>query len=64
MAHKLVSAKLERKPGSGGYLASLKEDGDIRFFAIDLEKLKTSDEFLDNIQSKQSSLGLNFDKLF
>jgi len=64
MAHKLVQSKLFRKPGTGGFLASLKEDGDIRFFAIDLEKLKTNDDFLSNFQSKQSSLGLNFDKLF
>ena len=64
MAHQLVSSKLERKPGTGGYLASLKESGDIRFFAIDLEKLKTNEDFLSNFQSKQSSLGLNFDKLF
>ena len=64
MAHQLVSSKLERKPGTGGYLASLKVSGDIRFFAIDLEKLKTNEDFLSNFQSKQSSLGLNFDKLF
>tara|TARA_R100000734_G_C3296061_1_gene87223 strand:+ start:40 stop:1023 length:984 start_codon:yes stop_codon:yes gene_type:complete len=64
MAHKLVQSKLFRKPGTGGFLASLKEDGDVRFFAIDLEKLKASDDFLSNFQSKQSSLGLNFDKLF
>ena len=64
MAHELVTAKLKRKPGTGGFLASLKESGDVRFFAIDLEKLKTSDDFLSNFQSKQSSLGLNFDKLF
>lgn len=64
MAHQLVQSKLFRKPGTGGFLASLKEDGDVRFFAIDLEKLKTNDDFLSNFQSKQSSLGLNFDKLF
>jgi hypothetical protein len=64
MAHELVSSKLSRKPGDKGFLASLKEDGDVRFFAIDLEKLKTNDDFLNNFQSKQSSLGLNFDKLF
>tara|TARA_R110002020_G_scaffold73487_2_gene188347 strand:- start:257 stop:1240 length:984 start_codon:yes stop_codon:yes gene_type:complete len=64
MAHQLVQSKLFRKPGTGGFLASLKESGDVRFFAIDLEKLKTNDDFLNNFQSKQSSLGLNFDKLF
>ena len=64
MAHQLVSSKLERKPGPGGFLASLKESGDIRFFAIDLEKLKANDEFLSNFKSAQSALGLNFDKLF
>jgi hypothetical protein len=64
MAHKLVSAKIERKPGTGGYLASLKESGDVKFFYVDLDKLKTNDDFLSNFQTKQSSLGLNFDKLF
>ena len=64
MAHQLVSSKLERKPGPGGFLASLKESGDVRFFAIDLEKLKANDEFLSNFKSSQSALGLNFDKLF
>jgi hypothetical protein len=64
MAHQLVSSKLSRKPGNGGFLASLKESGDVRFFAIDLEKLKANDEFLSNFKSSQSALGLNFDKLF
>tara|TARA_B100000900_G_C20517536_1_gene690739 strand:- start:271 stop:1254 length:984 start_codon:yes stop_codon:yes gene_type:complete len=64
MAHELVTAKLKRKPGTGGFLASLKEDGDVRFFAVDLEKLKTDDNFLSNFKSAQSALALNFDKLF
>ena len=64
MAHELVTSKLKRKPGTGGFLASLKESGDVRFFAVDLEKLKTDDNFLSNFKSAQSSLALNFDKLF
>lgn len=64
MAHKLVTSKLKRKPGQNGFLASLKESGDIRFFAVDLEKLKTNNDFLSNFKSAQSSLALNFDKLF
>ena len=64
MAHQLVSSKLERKPGPGNFLASIMESGDMRFFAIDLEKLKANDEFLSNFKSSQSALGLNFDKLF
>ena len=64
MAHQLVSSKLERKPGPGNFLASIMESGDMRFFAIDLEKLKANDEFLSNFKSAQSALGLNFDKLF
>ena len=64
MAHKLVSSKLKRKPGDGNFLASVLENGDVRFFAIDLEKMKNDDDFLSNFQSRQSSLGLNFDKLF
>ena len=64
MAHELVTSKLKRKPGNKGFLASLKESGDIRFFAVDLEKLKTNNDFLSNFKSSQSSLALNFDKLF
>ncbi len=64
MAHELVTSKLKRKPGNKGFLASLKESGDVRFFAVDLEKLKTNDDFLSNFKSAQSSLALNFDKLF
>ena len=64
MSHRLVSAKLSRKPGTGGFLASVLEDGGVRFFAIDLEKMKNNDDFLNNFRSSQSSLGLNFDKLF
>jgi len=64
MAHQLVSSKLSRKPRDKGFLASLKESGDVRFFAVDLEKLKTNDDFLNNFKSAQSSLALNFDKLF
>ena len=64
MSHRLVSAKLSRKPGDGKFLASVLESGDVRFFVIDLEKMKNNDDFLKNFQSRQSSLGLNFDKLF
>ena len=64
MAHKLVSSKLSRKPGNGGYLANVLKDGDIRFFAIDLEKVKDSDALLSDFNVKQSAIYVNFSKLF
>ena len=64
MAHKMVSSKLGRKPGPGGYLANVLSNGDCKFYSIDLEKVKTSDDFLKNFGVTQSSMGMNFFKIF
>lgn len=64
MAHKLVSSKLSRKPGNGGYLANVLKNGDVKFFAIDLDKIKDSDALLSDFNVKQSSINVNFSKLF
>ena len=64
MAHKMVSSKLGRKPGPGGYLANVLPNGNCKFYAIDLEKVKSSDDFLKNFSVAQSSMGMNFFKIF
>jgi hypothetical protein len=64
MAYKMLESKLGRKPGDGGFLANILKNGDIKFFAIDLEKLKNSDNLLDNFSTKQSAIYLNFNKVF
>jgi hypothetical protein len=64
MALKLISSKLSRKPGNGGYLANVLKNGDIRFFAIDLGKVKDSDALLSDFNVKQSAIYVNFSKLF
>ena len=64
MALLLLDSKLGRKPGNGGYLANIKTDGDIKFFAIDLEKLKGNDILLDMFKVNQSAILLKFSQLF
>jgi hypothetical protein len=64
MAYKMVESKLGRKPGSGGYLANVLKNGSIKFFKIDLSKLETNEDLLDNIAAKQSALYLDFEKMF
>jgi len=64
MAYKMLEAKLGRKPGDGGYLANILKNGDIKFFAISLDKLRSSEDLLNNFSAKQSALMLNFTKIF
>jgi hypothetical protein len=64
MALKMVSSKLSRKPGDGGYLANVLKDGDVYFFAINLKKASDSEALLSDFAVKQSAIYVNFDKLF
>jgi hypothetical protein len=64
MAYKILITKLERKPKIGGYLANVLKTGDIKFFKIDDEKLKSSETLLDDFSVKQSSIYLDFGKTF
>tara|TARA_R110001592_G_scaffold161469_1_gene394091 strand:+ start:111 stop:1094 length:984 start_codon:yes stop_codon:yes gene_type:complete len=64
MSFQLLDSKLGRKPGDGGFLADVLGNGDIKFYGIDLNKLRTSEDLLNNFGSKQSSLYLNFGALF
>jgi hypothetical protein len=64
MTLKMLTSKLGRKPGNGGYLANVLKNGDIRFFAIDLDKIEGSEALLNDFAVKQSAIYVNFDKLF
>lgn len=64
MAYKILEAKLGRKPGNGGYLANVLKNGDVKFFSINLDKLRTSKDLLNNFSAKQSAIYLNFAKVF
>ena len=64
MSFQLLDSKLGRKPGDGGFLADVLGNGDIKFYGIDLNKLRSSEDLLNNFGSKQSSLYLNFGALF
>jgi hypothetical protein len=64
MAYKMVESKLSRKPGNGGYLANVLKNGSIKFFKIDLDKVESSENLLDNFAAKQSAIYLDFGKIF
>lgn len=64
MAYKMVESKLGRKPGNGGYLANVLKNGDIKFFKIELDKVKDNEGLLDNFAVKQSAIYLDFGKIF
>jgi hypothetical protein len=64
MAYKMVESKLGRKPGNGGYLANVLKNGDIKFFKIELDKVKDNEGLLDNFAAKQSAIYLDFGKIF
>ena len=65
MAKKLIVDKLGRKPNKlgEGYLASIKLNGDCKFFSIKMEKTETP-EILNNMSVTQAALNLDFDKVF
>ena len=64
MAYKMIESKLGRKPGDGGYLANVLKNGDIKFFKIELDKVKSNENLLDNFAAKQSAIYLDFGKIF
>ena len=64
MALKMLTSKLGRKPGNGGYLANVLKNGDVKFFAINLNKVEGSEALLSDFAVKQSAIYVNFDKLF
>ena len=65
MAKKMITDKLGRKPNKNGpgYLASVKLDGDCKFFSIILDKTETP-EILNNMSVTQAALNLDFEKTF
>jgi len=64
MAAKMVSSKLSRKPGNGGYLANVLKNGSMKFFKIDLTSIEDNENLLENFMVKQSAIHIDFGKIF
>lgn len=64
MLSKLLSKKLNIKPGFGGYLANVKKEGSIAFWSIRQEALENYENVLNNTTIQQSKIGLNYSKVF
>jgi hypothetical protein len=69
MAVYFISPKVGRKPGDGGFLTHVKEDGDCRFWQFDVEKLKNHPDLIGRkgqsgyIGSASSQMYVEFDHL-
>ena len=64
MTIKLLEPKLNRKPGDGNHLANVKDNGEVKFFLIDFDKLKDSEDLLNDFVVNQSAISINFDKIW
>ncbi len=64
MAIQLLKPKLDRKPGDGNHLANVKDNGEVKFFQINFDELKNSDELMKDFEVKQSAIRINFDKIW
>jgi hypothetical protein len=69
MAVYFISPKVGRKPGDGGFLTHVLENGDCRFWAFDVEKLKNHPDLIGRkgqsgyIGSASSQMYVEFDHL-
>ena len=64
MARKFLKDKLGRKPGDGNFLVNLKKDGSMKFWLVDFNTLESDDDILNKMSSSQSTMNLNFTKVF
>ena len=64
MAIEFVRPKIERKPGQGGFLVNVLENGSCRFWAIDFNKIKDNEDALKHIKTSQGAMAIDFDAIF
>lgn len=66
MIKRLLYKKTSEKPGFGGYILNISEDGSLKWTKITAEKIQSipTDKILDNIYLNQGMLVMNSDKLF
>ena len=63
MATLILSSKLNRKPGNGGYLTNVSSSGTLHWWSIDIEKINNSQSLLSAFAVSQSKIKLNFAKV-
>ena len=64
MGRKFLKEKLARKPGNGNHLVNIKKDGSMKFWLVDFNTLESDDDILNKMSSSQSTMNLNFTKVF
>ena len=64
MSLEFVKPKIARKPGDGGFLANVLENGNCRFWQIDYSKVVNNEDSLNHIKATQGSMQVDFERLF
>ena len=64
MALEFIKPKVARKPGDGGFLTNVLENGDCRFWQIDYDKVLDNKDALNHIKASQGAMQVNFEELF
>tara|TARA_R110002051_G_scaffold151348_1_gene223942 strand:- start:606 stop:1751 length:1146 start_codon:yes stop_codon:yes gene_type:complete len=64
MSLEFVKPKIARKPGQGGFLVNVLENGKCRFWQIDYEKILGNKDSLQHIKTSQGNMAMDFDELF
>ena len=64
MALEFIKPKVARKPGDGGFLTKVLENGDCRFWQSDYDKVLDNKDALNHIKASQGSMQVNFEELF
>jgi len=64
MALEFVKPKIARKPGPGGFLVNVLNNGNCKFWQIDYNKILDNKEALKHIKASQGSMQINFEELF
>jgi hypothetical protein len=66
MIKKIISTKIKEKPGDGGYIVNVTENGDIKYTQITQDKLSKADSktILDNSAINQGAIIIDPEAIF
>ena len=64
MSLEFVKPKIARKPGPGGFLVNVLNNGNCKFWQIDYNKILDNKDALKHIKAAQGSMQINFEELF
>ena len=64
MSLQFLKPKIERKPGPGGFLVNVLDNGDCRFWQINYQRVLDNKDSIKYIKASQASMLVDFEELF